>query len=358
MPLGTVSWEDPVGKVYLLRVAEVIEETADAHSIVFDPTPEQRAALTYQPGQFLTLRVPSDRCGSVARCYSLSSSPHTGDALQVTVKRTDDGYASHWICDNVRPGSEIEVLVPSGVFSPASLDTDLLLVAAGSGITPVLSIVKSALTQGSGQVVLVYANRDEKSVIFADELRGLAERYPGRITLVHWLESVQGLPSTEQLRTLLRPFTGHEAFVCGPRPFMTATTSALKSLDVPRSRIHTEKFVSLGGNPFENVAVVETPDAVSDGEDRPTALRVELDGERHEFAWPRWRKLLDLLLDQGLDAPFSCREGQCSACACRITSGEVKMLHNEVLEAEDIDEGIVLACQSVPVTDDVSVSYE
>jgi 3-ketosteroid 9alpha-monooxygenase subunit B len=168
---------------------------------------------------------------------------------------------------------------------------------------------------------------------------------------------VQGLPSTEQLRTLLRPFTGHEAFVCGPRPFMTATATALKSLDVARSRSHTEKFVSLGGNPFENVAVARAPgDTAGDGEDQPTALRVELDGERHEFAWPRRSKLLDLLLGQGLDAPFSCREGQCSACACRITSGEVKMLHNEVLE--DIDEGIVLACQSVPVTDDVSVSYE
>jgi 3-ketosteroid 9alpha-monooxygenase subunit B len=170
---------------------------------------------------------------------------------------------------------------------------------------------------------------------------------------------VQGLPSTERLRTLLRPFTGHECFVCGPRPFMTATTTALKSLDVARSRIHTEKFVSLGGNPFEDVAVAQAPgDTAGDGEDQPTALRVELDGERHEFAWPRRSKLLDLLLDQGLDAPFSCREGQCSACACRITSGEVKMLHNEVLEAEDIDEGIVLACQSVPVTDEVSVSYE
>ena len=350
-----------MSEALLLRVAEVIEETADARSIVFDPTPEQRAALAYRPGQFLTLRVPSDRCGSVARCYSLSSSPYTGDAPQVTVKRTDGGYASHWICDNIRPGSEIEVLAPSGVFSPASLDTDLLLVAAGSGITPVMSIVKSALAEGSGQVVLVYANRDERSVIFGDDLRALAEKHPDRLTLIHWLESVQGLPATEQLRTLLRPFTGHEAFVCGPRPFMTATTTALKALDVPRSRIHREKFVSLGGNPFENVAVAPAgEDVSSDGEsaDPPAIVQVELDGERHEFAWPRRSKLLDLLLERGLDAPFSCREGQCSACACRITSGEVKMLHNEVLEAEDIDEGIVLACQSVPLTDEVSVSYE
>ncbi|WP_245788476.1 ferredoxin--NADP reductase [Amycolatopsis marina] len=350
-----------MSNILRLRVAEVIEETADAHSIVFDLTPEQRAALAYRPGQFLTLRVPSEQCGSVARCYSLSSSPFTGDAPQVTVKRTDGGYASHWICDNVRPGSEIEVLAPSGVFSPASLDTDLLLVAAGSGITPVMSIVKSALAQGSGQVVLVYANRDERSVIFGHDLRALAEKHPDRLTLIHWLESVQGLPSTEQLRTLLRPFTGHEAFVCGPPPFMTAATTALKALDVPRSRIRREKFVSLGGNPFETATITpakEDTGSAGGHEEQPATVRVELDGERHELAWPRRSKLLDLLLERGLDAPFSCREGQCSACACRITSGEVKMLHNEVLEAEDIDEGIVLACQSVPLTDEVSVSYE
>ena len=344
---------------HVLRVAEVVEETGDACSIVFDPTPEQAEYLDYRPGQFLTVRVPSERCGSIARCYSLSSSPYTSGKPQVTVKRTQDGYASHWICDNLAAGSEIEVLPPAGVFTPHSLDNDLLLLAGGSGITPVMSIVKSALDQGSGKVALCYANRDENSVIFARELRELAAEHPDRFVLIHWLETVQGLPSEQQLRALVAPFTDREAFICGPKPFMKAAQSALKSLDVPRGSIHREKFVSLGGNPFEQAVPADAEPPEQAGTDEsPASLAVDLDGAQHEFAWPRQQKLLDFMLEQGLDAPYSCREGQCSACACRIVSGEVKMLHNEILEAEDIDEGIVLACQSLPITDNVSITYE
>ncbi|MBK1788685.1 ferredoxin--NADP reductase [Prauserella cavernicola] len=331
-----------------LRVSTVVAETAEACSVVFD------ADLDYRPGQFLTVRVPSDECGSVARCYSLSSSPSTGEAPQVTVKR--DGYASHWICDHVTEGTELEVLPPSGLFTPASLDADLALFAAGSGITPVLSIVKSVLAAGRGAVTLVYANRDERSVIFADALRELALAHPGRLTVVHWLETLQGLPDPERLRVLAAPLADREAFVCGPRPFMAAVTTALGELGVPRSRVHVEKFVSLEGNPFE--AVADEASAGDEAGEEPTALAVSLDGREHAFAWPRRRRLLDLLLDSGLDAPYSCREGQCSACACRIVSGEVKMLNNDVLDSDDIAEGIVLACQSLPLTDEVTISYE
>src|SRR6266545_1051995 len=127
---------------YRLSVSEVITETADARSLVFDLPPDQLEHFTYRPGQFLTLRIPSDRCGSVARCYSLCSSPHVDDRLRVTVKRTLDGYASNWICDNIKPGDTIEALAPAGIFTPKSLHGNLLLLAAGSGITPVLSIIK------------------------------------------------------------------------------------------------------------------------------------------------------------------------------------------------------------------------
>ncbi|HEU5109433.1 MAG TPA: FAD-binding oxidoreductase, partial [Micromonosporaceae bacterium] len=142
---------------YRLTVAEVITETAQACSLVFEPAP-----FDYLPGQFLTLRIPSDRCGSVARCYSLCSAPQAGEAPRVTVKRTPGGYASNWICDNVRPGSTIEVLAPAGIFRPHSFDGDLLFFAAGSGITPVRSLVRSALAVGTGTLTLVYANRDDR----------------------------------------------------------------------------------------------------------------------------------------------------------------------------------------------------
>ncbi|TVT55226.1 ferredoxin--NADP reductase [Amycolatopsis rhizosphaerae] len=336
-----------MAEAHTLTVAEVIAETADARSVVFELGPEQAEAFRYRPGQFLTLRV-----GSAARCYSLSSAPHEGSRLKVTVKRTEGGYGSNWVCDNVVAGSTLEVLPPAGVFTPASFDEDLLLFAAGSGITPVMSILKTALHRGTGQVVLIYANRDERSVIFARELAGLAVEFPERLVLIHWLESVQGLPDAARLKALAKPFAAFEAFLCGPAPFMDAARQALKELDVPRSRVHREKFVSLGGNPFDTGPAPET------GTDETSELHVELDGERHSFTWPRQQKLLDFLLDKGLDAPYSCREGQCSACACRIVSGEVKMLNNEILDSEDIAEGIVLACQSLPLTDEVSVTYE
>jgi 3-ketosteroid 9alpha-monooxygenase subunit B len=349
-------------RVYTLTVADVVVETPDARSVVFEIPAEHAPAFRYTAGQFLTLRIPSDRTGSVARCYSLSSAPHE-NRVQVTVKRTDGGYGSGWVCDRLRPGMSLDVLAPAGVFSPSSLDEDFLLFAAGSGITPVMSILKTALERGSGRVVLVYANRDERSVIFAGELASLASRYGDRLTVVHWLESVQGLPDVPQLRALAAPFASHEAFLCGPAPFMAAVRDALGQLGMPRKRVHVEKFSSLSGNPFEDVAevVADTSDVsdVSDVSDEaPARLSVTLDGETRSMAWPRRRKLLDHLLDQGLDAPYSCREGQCSACACRLVSGEVKMLNNEVLDAEDIADGIVLACQSLPLTDEVSISYE
>lgn len=332
---------------YRLRVTEVAPETADACSIVFDSP-----GFDYRPGQFLTLRIPSDRRGSVARCYSLSSSPHVDSSLRVTVKRTADGYGSNWLCDSVSPGDVLESLPPAGIFTPSSLDGDLLLFAAGSGITPVLSIVKSALAAGSGRVVLVYANRDDRSVIFAAELASLVARYPSRLTVIHWLESVQGLPATDALALLARPYAGFEAFVCGPAPFMSAVRAALTDLGVERGRVHVERFKSLGANPFEQTVVTAPAGA-------PTAsVTVSLDGVTSRHDWPADTKLLDLLLAKGLDAPYSCREGACSACACRLVAGEVKMLNNDVLEEEDLADGIRLACQSLPVTDEVAISYE
>ncbi|WP_410588823.1 2Fe-2S iron-sulfur cluster-binding protein [Amycolatopsis sp. lyj-23] len=340
-------------RVYTLTVADVVVETPDARSVVFEVPPEHAEAFRYSAGQFLTLKIPSERTGSVARCYSLSSAPHE-NRVQVTVKRTDGGYGSGWICSSLRPGMQLDVLAPAGVFCPASADEDFLLFAAGSGITPVMAILKTALETGSGRVVLVYANRDERSVIFAGELASLAKRYGDRLVVVHWLESVQGLPDVPQLRGLASAYPSHEAFLCGPAPFMAAVREALGQLGLPRERVHVEKFTSLTGNPFEEAVSEEAPAS----DEAPASLTVTLDGQTRSMAWPRQRKLLDRLLDDGMDAPYSCREGQCSACACRVVSGEVKMLHNEVLDAEDLADGIVLACQSLPVTDEVSISYE
>jgi 3-ketosteroid 9alpha-monooxygenase subunit B len=333
---------DPIP--FSVTVAEVITETPDANTLVFD------ADFPYRPGQFLTLRIPSDRGESVARCYSMSSSPHTDELPAITVKRTPDGYASDWLCDNVGPGTTLEALPAAGVFAPRSLDADLLFLAAGSGITPVMSILKSALAKGSGALTLVYANRDEQSVIFGERLRELCAEHPGRLSTVHWLESVQGLPTAAHLRTLAGGFPKAEILICGPKSFMSAARAAMADLGVPRDRVHLERFSSLSGNPFEKVPAPTGAQA--------STVDVTLDGEHRRLPWPAHTRLLDVLLDGGLPAPYSCREGACSACACRLVSGEVKMINNDVLEQEDLDDGIILACQSLPVTDTVEISYE
>jgi 3-ketosteroid 9alpha-monooxygenase subunit B len=318
-----------------VRVASVIEETPDARSFVLDTD------FAYQPGQFITVRV-----GSVARCYSLCSSPITGERPAITVKRTADGYASNWLCDNVRAGSSLDILPPAGTFTPRSLDTDLLLFAAGSGITPVMSILKSALASGRGRVVLVYANRDEHSVIFGSALRSLSSE---RLLVIHQLDSVQGPPTAGGLAALVAPYSGYEAFICGPDPYMRLVRSALSSAGVPSSRVHIERFLSLEENPFE-----ETP--LIDG-GTPSRITVTLDGSTRTLDWPPGRRMLDVLLEAGMDAPFSCRQGICGACACQLTEGKVDMAHNEVLEEADLGDGWILACQSTAVTDSVTITY-
>jgi 3-ketosteroid 9alpha-monooxygenase subunit B len=192
--------------------------------------------------------------------------------------------------------------------------------------------------------------------------------------VVHWLESVQGLPSQDQLKAFASSFASYDAFVCGPAPFMKMTIAALKELDFPRERRHQEKFVSLGGNPFgdlhdKEVAEHEIEDAERDldetqpapdegGPQGPVRLEVELDGQDYTFDdWAPGTKLLDHLESKGVKAPYSCREGECSACAIRLLEGEVRMLHNDVLDEDDLGEGIRLGCQSVPVTDTVKVTY-
>ena len=207
-----------------VRVAEVVQETGDACSLVLD------AGFDYRPGQFVTVRIPSDLCGSVARCYSLCSSPLAGERPAITVKRASGGYASNWILDHVVAGTVLDVLPPAGTFCPGSLSGDFLLFAAGSGITPVMSILKSALAGGRGRVVLVYANRDEGSVIFGPLLRRLAADSGGRLVVVHWLDSLLGVPSAAALAALARPYSSFDAFICGPDPYLAVVREALGRL--------------------------------------------------------------------------------------------------------------------------------
>jgi 3-ketosteroid 9alpha-monooxygenase subunit B len=369
-------------------VVEVIVETADARSFVLEVPDELAGRFRYRAGQFLTVRVPLPGGDFAARCYSLSSSPvsvepagarpssalppfsssivsNSWPRLTITVKRMAGGIGSNWLCDHVTVGSVLELLPPAGNFTPRTWDADLLLLAAGSGITPVMSILRTALAAGSGRVVLVYANRDESSVIFAAELDRLVAAHPDRLDVVHWWESRQGLPTAAALRELIAGQADHELYVCGPEPFMAQAIDAAKQLGVPHGRIHVERFVSLLEDPFTVGELASDPGIrpVAEPAETPVTdpvgrLEVDLDGEHHELPWPAQARMLDVLADHGLSAPFSCRQGQCGACTCRLEQGEVRMVENHVLDAEDLAEGYILACQSLPLTETVRISYD
>ena len=333
---------------YQVPVAEVIRETDEASSLVLDVPPALSGTFAYRPGQFVTVRVPSDRTGSVARCYSLCTSPLAGDLPAITVKRTAGGYASNWLLDHVTAGTVLDLLPPAGTFCPRSLDGDFLLFAAGSGSTPIMSILKSVLAAGRGRVALVYANRDDQSVIFTSELRKIAVAAGGRLVVMHWLDSLQGTPTAAGIAALAEPYATWQPYVCGPDPYLTVVRAALAQLGVPARRIRAERFLSLAENPFE-----ESPAAGGVA----ATLTVDLDGATRELPWPAGTRMLDVLIAAGLTAPYSCRQGICGACACQLTAGQVEMAHNEVLEAADLADGYVLACQSVPLTPDVSITY-
>ncbi|MCA8092141.1 ferredoxin--NADP reductase [Burkholderia anthina] len=338
-------------RFHRLTVADVIAESDDACSFVFDVPAALRDAFAYRPGQFLTLNVPCADA-AVARCYSLSSAPGIDAAPKITVKRVRDGRASNWLCDRIRAGDTLDVLPPAGVFTPRTLDGDLLLFAGGSGITPVLSILKSALVHGRGMLTLIYANRDERSVIFRDELQQFAHRHPGRLRVIHWLDSVQGVPQQRHLEELARPFSQQETFICGPALFMENALAAMLGLGLPRSRVHVERFASLPDAPAQADAAASAAEA-GDG----AAIETVLDGDAFTFDSAPGETLLDAMLRAGVPAPNSCRMGQCGACMCRIERGEVALDSNHVLDGDEIAAGWTLACCARPASDALRVVF-
>ncbi|QIS12034.1 ferredoxin--NADP reductase [Nocardia arthritidis] len=349
-------------RAHAVRIAEVIAETAEAKTFVFAVPSGLAEHFAYRPGQFLTLRVPSARTGSVARCYSLCSSPHLDPRPAVTVKRTAGGYASNLLCDTVSAGDTMTMLEPGGVFGPRDLAADVLLCAGGSGITPVFSIVKSMLAVGRGRIVLLYANRDRPSVIFARQLADLETRHPRRLRILHWLESERGLPTAPGLANVLRPYTALNWYACGPTGFLSVLDAAALRLRV--RRVYREEFRSLDGNPFQEVvpATAALPTVPAGGFDAPVGaaatVDIEIDGATHTLDWPKHRRLLDVLLDSGIDAPYVCRESACGTCVCSVRRGRTRMVQHEALLDTEIAAGLTLACQTLPETQRVHIAFD
>ena len=360
MPLDAI----PRG-FYALRVAGLRRETDDAISLAFDVPDALRGRFDWQPGQYLTLRTTLDG-EDVRRSYSICSGPDDGE-LRVAVKRVDGGRFSAWAHDALATGHAIDVMPPEGRFTlpPGADGRTVLAVAAGSGITPVLSIVKAVLArEPNSRVVLLYGSRATAAILFREELEALKDRFMARFSVVHVLSREQqdipvlngrldGAKVAALLPGLVPGGLPDVALLCGPGGMIEAVSAALVAAGMPPERVRSERFVAAGGPvPRARAKADIVPDAPF-----ATAAIVS-DGVRTEVAVRADETVLAAALGAGLDLPYSCRAGMCSTCRARVTEGAVRMDLNYGLEPWETDAGYVLTCQARPTTPYVVVDYD
>lgn len=329
-----------------LRVARVIRETADASSIVFEVPAALSELFHYHSGQFLTLHIPY-KGHQLYRCYSLASSPAVDAEHKVTVKRVNGGRISNWINDELKAGDIVKVMPPGGLFVLSEREAGLLLFAGGSGITPVISILKTALATSSRRVRLVYANRDEASILFRAELDGLAVRHADRLEVIHRLDVRDGFVDENAVRSALAGREQDEVFLCGPGPFMDTVEKGLLEAGVPEAHIHIERFV----------ADAVDDETLADSGAATRHVEMVLDGAKHGIDVREGETVLHAAKRCGLEPPSSCESGFCGCCMAKVGRGRLRMLINDFLSAAEVEEGWVLTCQAVPETDDTRVEY-
>ncbi|CAN5558333.1 phenylacetate-CoA oxygenase/reductase subunit PaaK [soil metagenome] len=351
-----------------LIVKRVTPETADSAAITLDVPQALLDAFNFKPGQFLTLRATID--GQVQRrSYSICSS-HTqysrAHELEVGIKRVEGGVFSRWATTRLKSGDTLEVMPPDGRFTPRLTGpVHRAGFAAGSGITPMLSIIATTLEADKGSsFTLVYGNQRISSIMFNETLQDLKDRFASRFTLMHVLSRqpqeaalFNGRLDTARvaalLQTALPAASIDEAFICGPAGMIDATELALQQAGIARDRIHTERFFADGATPEPRTPTTRPP-----GAQPAFQLDVVIDGKTHHFGMDAADRLLDVALDGGLDLPYSCKGGVCCTCRAKVLEGKVEMDHNYTLEPWEVDKGFVLTCQARPLTAKVVVSYD
>jgi ring-1,2-phenylacetyl-CoA epoxidase subunit PaaE len=352
-------------RFHRLVVKNLRRETRDAVSLTFAIPDELQDEYRFSPGQYLTLRAMMDG-EEVRRSYSICSGPDDGE-LRIAVKKVDGGAFSNWAADELKSGDEIDVMTPTGRFGIApSPEAARIHVgfAAGSGITPVLSIIKGVLAnEPDSRFFLFYGNRSPDGMLFREALEQLKDRFIERFSVFHVISGEQqdipilhGRLDGEKVRVLLRSLVPaariDHVFICGPTGMSEEIEATCRDIGIPADRIHIERFVSgLGGKP--------RPKAVVPASAPPKAFAaLVIDGKRREVPVAEGEAILDAALRAGVDLPFACKGGMCSTCRARLVEGETKMDVNYSLEPWELEKGFILTCQARPVTKRIVVDYD
>jgi ring-1,2-phenylacetyl-CoA epoxidase subunit PaaE len=353
-PAGTTR-----GSFHTLTVAAVERLCDDAVAVTFEVPDDLRAAYAFEAGQSLTLRRVIDGVDH-RRDYSICAA--VGERPRVGVRLIPGGRFSQWLVHDVRPGDEVEVQTPRGSFRARPDGGRHLCIAAGSGITPMMSIASTVLSHPQSRVTLLYGNRSTGSVMFAEELADLKNRHPSRFDLVHVLsreprdvELFSGRLEADRLRRLLSALVPvgslDHVWLCGPFGMIADARAVLDELGVPRDRVHFELFYV-----DEPPPAVDRPEPVVTGE--TSTVTVVLDGRSTTAPMPKDLPLLDAAQRTRADLPFACKGGVCGTCRAHLTVGEADMRRNYALEDDEVERGFVLTCQTFPVSDALTVDFD
>jgi ring-1,2-phenylacetyl-CoA epoxidase subunit PaaE len=345
-----------------LTIKSIQPQTEQAICIAFDLAPEQLDAFQYQPGQHLTIRHLTDD-GELRRCYSICSD--TQEDMSIAIKKIDQGQFSTWANAHLKAGDVLEVMPPQGVFFQKAAKAggqNYLGFAAGSGITPILSIVKSVLNrQADATFTLVYGNRSWKQTMFSEQIMDLKDRFKERLQLVNIFsrelndsDIFNGRINADKLQQLFQAnlisAEADHCFACGPEEMMTAVETVLPTWGIQRSKIHTERF-NTGTAPKATAQQME-----SRSEER---VNIILDGRELIVEVSKQDdSILDAALRAGADLPYACKGGVCATCKCKVLQGQVEMAVNYSLEEDEIQKGYVLSCQARPTTANVRLSFD
>lgn len=356
-------------KFHTLKVKEVRRETPQCVSVSFEVPDELRENYQFKQGQYLTLRQTIGG-EDIRRSYSICSGLDEGE-LRVAIKEVENGAFSTWANRHLKSGDELQVMTPMGNFTSELVNTqqkNYLLIAGGSGITPVLSIAKSVLKrEPKSEVTLIYGNRFFSSIIFRDQLEDMKDRYLGRFRVFHVLSdepnevelfsgNLDGNKVAEFSKVFIHPEDADEVFICGPEPMMRSVSGYLKERGISEDKIHFELFASPGQVQTQET-VVAKPVVVDSG--KKSAITIVYDGQESNFYMPMdGSRILDAAQKHGIDIPFSCKGGMCCTCRAHVSEGTAEMAVNYALEPGEVDMGYVLTCQARPTSEKVVIDFD